>query len=37
MAEAGLGRDHRHRPLLGRDPNEAHRTVTPLELLYWCQ
>lgn len=27
-------RDHRHRPLSGRDPEEAHRTATPLELLY---
>jgi low temperature requirement protein LtrA len=34
MAEAGRARDHRHRPLTGRDPNEAHRTPTPLELLY---
>ncbi len=34
MAEVGLARSHRHRPLSGRDPNEAHRTATPLELLY---
>ena len=34
MAEAGSGRDHRHRPLTGRDPHEPHRTATPLELLY---
>lgn len=27
-------RDHRRRPLAGRDPTEAHRQVTPLELLY---
>ena len=27
-------RTHHHRPLSGRDPNETHRTVTPLELLY---
>ena len=33
MAEHGR-RAHRHRPLSGRDPNETHRTVTPLELLY---
>jgi low temperature requirement protein LtrA len=25
---------HRLRPLTGRDPNEAHRTASPLELLY---
>jgi low temperature requirement protein LtrA len=34
MAEAGLARSHRRSPLPGRDPNEAHRTATPLELLY---
>ena len=34
MAEVGLARRHRRRPLSGRDPNEAHRTATPLELLY---
>ena len=34
MAEFGLAMSHRHRPLSGRDPNEAHRTATPLELLY---
>jgi low temperature requirement protein LtrA len=33
MAET-TGRDHRHRPLTGRDPREAHRSATPLELLY---
>jgi len=33
MAEPGL-MAHRHRPLSGRDPNEAHRAATPLELLY---
>ena len=27
-------RDHRRRPLAGRDPTEAHGQVTPLELLY---
>ncbi|MEO3874034.1 low temperature requirement protein A [Nonomuraea sp. B12E4] len=27
-------RDHRHRPLSGRNPEESHRTATPLELLY---
>ncbi|MGW6195591.1 low temperature requirement protein A [Kribbella sp. NPDC055110] len=26
--------DHRHRPLVGRDPGERHRAATPLELLY---
>ena len=26
--------DHRHRPLSGRDPDQAHRAATPLELLY---
>jgi len=25
---------HRQRRFVGRDPNEAHRTATPLELLY---
>jgi hypothetical protein len=34
MVVAGRGRDHRHRALSGRDPREAHRTATPLELLY---
>jgi low temperature requirement protein LtrA len=34
MAEVGIARSHRRRPLSGRDPNEAHRTATPLELLY---
>ena len=34
MAEVGLARSHRRQPLSGRDPNEAHRTATPLELLY---
>jgi low temperature requirement protein LtrA len=34
VAEVGLARSHRRRPLSGRDPNEAHRTATPLELLY---
>jgi low temperature requirement protein LtrA len=34
MAEVGLARRHRRRPLSGRDPNEARRTATPLELLY---
>ena len=34
MADAGRNRDHRHRPLSGRDPREAHRSATPLELLY---
>jgi len=34
MAEVGLARSHRRRPLSGRDPNEAHRPATPLELLY---
>ncbi|GAA1646043.1 low temperature requirement protein A [Kribbella alba] len=34
MSGAGQGRDHRHRPLAGRDPEEAHRAATPLELLY---
>jgi low temperature requirement protein LtrA len=28
------GWGHRRRRLSGRDPNEAHRTATPLELLY---
>ncbi|WP_173922037.1 low temperature requirement protein A [Agromyces sp. Marseille-P2726] len=26
--------DHRLRRMVGRDPNESHRTATPLELLY---
>ena len=34
MAEVGLVRSHRHRPLSGRDPDEPRRTATPLELLY---
>jgi low temperature requirement protein LtrA len=34
MSDAGRGRDHRHLPLSGRDPREAHRSATPLELLY---
>ncbi|MEV0385486.1 low temperature requirement protein A [Nonomuraea sp. NPDC050643] len=34
MTEAGQRRDHRHRPLSGRDPKQAHRGATPLELLY---
>jgi low temperature requirement protein LtrA len=34
MADTGRNRDHRHRPLSGRDPREAHRSATPLELLY---
>ncbi|MFF4763107.1 low temperature requirement protein A [Streptomyces sp. NPDC001292] len=33
-AATGRQRTHRLRPLLGRDPNEQHRTATPLELLY---
>lgn len=27
-------RDHRFRPMQGRDPDEPHRTATPLELLF---
>ncbi|HET6986260.1 MAG TPA: low temperature requirement protein A, partial [Kribbella sp.] len=34
MSEAGQERDHRHRPLVGRNPGEAYRSATPLELLY---
>src|ERR1700754_4502967 len=34
MADARLGENHRHLPLSGRDPDEVHRTATPLELLY---
>ncbi|SDK75003.1 low temperature requirement protein A [Nonomuraea jiangxiensis] len=34
MAQADRRRDHRHRPLSGRNPKESHRTATPLELLY---
>ncbi|MEV0618391.1 low temperature requirement protein A [Nonomuraea sp. NPDC050404] len=34
MAEAVHRRDHRHRPLSGRNPEETHRAATPLELLY---
>ena len=34
MAETASSRDHQRRPLTGRDPNEAHRAATPLELLY---
>jgi len=34
MTGAGQARDHRRRPLVGRDPDEAHRFATPLELLY---
>ncbi|SEH02126.1 Low temperature requirement protein LtrA [Nonomuraea solani] len=34
MADAGHRRDHRHRPFSGRNPKEAHRGATPLELLY---
>jgi low temperature requirement protein LtrA len=34
MAETASSREHRRRPLSGRDPNEAHRAATPLELLY---
>ncbi|MFF4764770.1 low temperature requirement protein A [Streptomyces sp. NPDC001292] len=36
ITPAATGRQHSHRlrPLLGRDPNERHRTATPLELLY---
>ncbi|WP_219469848.1 low temperature requirement protein A [Nonomuraea rhizosphaerae] len=34
MAEVDRGRDHRHRPFSGRNPLEAHRSATPLELLY---
>ena len=34
MVGNGRGRDHRHRPLSGRDPGEEHRAATPLELLY---
>ncbi len=34
MTEAHQGSDHRRRPLSGRDPEEAHRAATPLELLY---
>ncbi|TCC49545.1 low temperature requirement protein A [Kribbella pittospori] len=34
MTGSTEGRDHRHRPLAGRDPEEVHRAATPLELLY---
>ncbi|GAA2212257.1 low temperature requirement protein A [Nonomuraea monospora] len=34
MAETGHRRNHRHRPLSGRDPGQAHRAATPLELLF---
>lgn len=34
MTEVGRPRNHRHRPLSGRNPKEAHRSATPLELLY---
>ena len=36
MAEAAAAPRMRpwHVPITGRDPNEAHRTSTPLELLF---
>jgi hypothetical protein len=34
LAGTGRGRGHRRHRLSGRDPGEAHRAATPLELLY---
>ncbi len=34
MSQAPSDRSHRLRRMTGRDPREAHRTATPLELLY---
>src|SRR5262245_54632934 len=34
MSEAEVRWDHRRQPLAGRDPDQAHRAATPLELLY---
>ena len=34
MTTAQTGREHRLRRMLGRNPNETHRTASPLELLY---
>ena len=34
MSDAPVDRSHRLRRMTGRDPHEAHRTATPLELLY---
>ena len=34
MPDTADDRAHRRRPLTGRDPHEAHRSATPLELLF---